>query len=227
MKRVIQMALVLSLAAMCVVSPVLAATSQGLEWGITVSDEFTYQFRFVDEGETTLDEGVNASVNSLGGIADPISDWFGLPSANIEMVYTNGTPLGLEAITLIGILGFGGAFALPTGNWTFMTELAQDSLWWTDNHTVVNDGSVWGSRLAETEDDITSEAYVHYLKSDGLLARYVVQATNSTSGVSSSISLVRNNIGFDIVSWVSDNILVVGIGVGVIVVLGAVVCRRR
>ncbi len=227
MKRTLQIILALSLASMFLISPVAAATSQGLSWGIAVDDEFTYQFKFVDEGEVTLDEGVNVTVTTRPTIPDPITDWLELPEVYIDLVYTNGTALGLEAIVLLGILAFGGLFALPIGNFTLLSELAQDSIWWTENHTIVNDGSVWGSRLTGTDEEINSVAYMHYLKSDGFLARYVIEATNTTDGVKSSVSLIRDGLGTDIIGWLQDNILIVGIGVGVIIILGAVVCRRK
>ena len=227
MKRTLQIILALSLASMFLISPAIAATSQALEWGVTVGDEPTYRFKFVDEGEVTFDEGVNITVTSIPVIPDPITDWVQIPTVLSTMVYTNGSAIGLEAIVLLGILAFGGYFVLPIGNFTLLTELAMDSSWWTENHTIVNDGSVWGSRLTATDEEINQVAYVHYLKSDGFLARYVIEATNTTDGVKSSVSLIRDGLGTDIIGWISDNILIVAIGVGVIVILGAVVCRRK
>jgi hypothetical protein len=227
MKRTLQIVLALSLASMFLISPAVAATSQGLEWGVTVGDEPTYKFKFVDEGDVTFDEGVNVTVTSVPVIPDPITAWYELPTVLSTMVYTNGSAIGLEMIVLLGMLAFGGYFVVPIGNFSLLTELALDSPWWTDNHTMVNDGSVWGSRLTDSEDEISTVAYVHYLKSDGFLARYVVEATNTTDGVKSSVSLIRDGLGMDIIGWISDNILIVGIGVGAVVLLGAVVCVKR
>ncbi len=44
MKRMLQSILAMSFVAMFLISPVAAATSEGLEWGVALNDEFTFQF---------------------------------------------------------------------------------------------------------------------------------------------------------------------------------------
>lgn len=218
----------MSFVAMFFVSPVAAATSEGLEWGVALNDEFTYQFKWVDEGDTTLDEGVNVTVDSTPGtIPDPLSDYADIPDVDIDLYYTNGTSLGFEALALLGFIAVGGHFAVPIGNYELLTGLAMDSSWWTENHTVINDATMWGIRLSGVDDGNPMAVYVHYLKSDGFCARYVLEATNSSSGKKSTISLVRDGLGLDIIGLLQDNILYVGIGIGAIVIIGAVVCLRR
>jgi hypothetical protein len=228
MKRTLQTVLVLSVVAMFLISPVAAATSQGLEWGVALNDEFTYQFKVIEEGETILDEGVNITVEATPGtIPDPLSDWMLLPSVNTDIVYTNGSALGFEGLYLIGILLAGGHLVVPIGNFSLLSELLMGSVFWTENTTLVNDGSRWGASLTGTEDDMYMTAHVYYLKTDGFLARYTLEARNITSNIRSSVSLVRDGLGFDIIGFIQDNMLMVGIGVGVVVILGAVVCLRR
>ncbi|MHA3963318.1 MAG: hypothetical protein AM325_007230 [Candidatus Thorarchaeota archaeon SMTZ1-45] len=228
MNRTLKVVLVISFVAIFLISPVAAATSEGLEWGVVLNDEFTYRFVWVDEGETTFDEGMNITVEATpGAIPDPLSDWTSIPTVDIDMYYTNGTALGIEALLFLGFIGIGGYFIVPTGNYNLLTELAMDSDWWTENHTIINDSSVWGVRLSGVDDGDPVSLYVQYLKSDGFCARYVLEATNSTSGVKTTVSLIRDGLGLDILGLLQDNILYVGLGVGVIVIIGAVVCMRR
>ncbi len=100
-----------------------------------------------------------------------------------------------------------------------------DSPFWTENTTLINDGTNWGARLSGLEDEMSMTVSVRYLKADGFIARYSLEALNTTSGIRSSASLIRDGIGIDIIGLLTDNILYVGIGV--IVILGAVVCMRR
>jgi hypothetical protein len=213
---------------MFLIQPVAAATSQGLEWGVALNDEFTYRFTVIEEGETILDEGVNITVETPPGvIVDSLTNWSQIPAIDIDLAYTNGTALGFEAFYLLGFIVMGGLFAVPTGNFSLLSELLMTSLFWTSNHTIIDDSSRWGARLSGFEGVLTMQIYVHYLKSDGFAEKYVMEGTNGTSGLTTSVTLIRDGVGLDIIGLLQDNILVVGIGVGVIVILGAVVCIRR
>ena len=99
------------------------------------------------------------------------------------------------------------------------------SIFWSENTTIVNDSTNWGVRTTGAEDDMTMQVHIHYLKSDGFLSRYTIEARNTTSNIRSSASLIRDGVGLDIVALLQDNLLYVGIGV--IVILGVVVCIRR
>ena len=229
MKRTLQTVLVMSFLAMFLISPVAAATSQGLEWGVAQNDEFTYRLTMVDEGVQTYDEGLNVTVTgSTPAITDPLTTWLGIPILDINMVYTNGTTVIFEAL-VIGLASIlvGGVFIAPKGNYSLLAELAAAAPWWTVNHTIVSDSAFWGIRLSFIDDDAPSQIFVQYSKSNGVCARFNIESTNSTSNKKSTLSLVRDGLGLDIVQLLQDNILYVGIGVGVIVILGAVVCIRR
>ena len=228
MKRTLQILLVFSFVTMFLVSPVTAATSEGLHWGVEINDEFTYQFTWVEEGETTYDEGLNVTIEATpDAIPDPLTDYSDIPDVDLDIYYTNGSAPGIELFVFFGFIAVGGYFVVPTGNFSLLTELAMESSWWTENHTIINDSMVWGIRFSGEDDGNPASLYVHYLKSDGVCARYIIETTNSTSGIRSSISFIRDGLGLDILGLLLDNILYVGIGVGVIVILGAVVCMRR
>ena len=121
----------------------------------------------------------------------------------------------------------GGVFIAPTGNFSLLADLAAAAPWWTVNHTIVSDSAFWGIRLSFVDDGAPSQVFMQYSKSNGVCARFNIESTNSTSNKKSTLSLVRDGLGLDIVQLLQDNILYVGIGVGVIVILGAVVCIRR
>ncbi len=135
--------------------------------------------------------------------------------------------MGFEALSLLGIALVGSGFAVPIGNFNLLTELFTNSVLWTENHTIINDGTYWGASMSGIDDDVTMQVSVQYLKTDGFLARYSLTITNTTSGVVEGASFIRDGLGTDIFGLLQDNILLVGIVVGVIVLLGAVVCIRR
>lgn len=226
MKRALSTMLALSFVAMFLVCNVAAATSQGLEWGVALNDEFTFQYTIIEEGETTLNEGVNFTVESIPGIIDdPFTNWSNFDFVDVDLVYTNGSSMGIETLYLLGIIIVGAGFAVPIGNFTLLTELLMNSAIWTENHTIVNDGTNWGARMSGTDDEMTMQISVHYLKTDGFIATYTFESTNTTSGISSRVTLIRDGLGLDIIGLLQDNILYVVIGV--IVILGAVACMRR
>jgi hypothetical protein len=228
MKRALQTLVVMSFVTLFLISPVTAATSQGLEWGVALDDEFTFTFKWVEEGEPTLDEKMNATVDETPeAIDDPLTEWTDISWFDIYFVYANGTAPGVEFLALLGLMALGSLFVVPTGNYSLLSELAMNSLWWTENHTIINDSMVWGIRFSGVDDGNPMALYVHYLKSDGFCARYVLEATNSTSGQKATISFIRDGLGLDIIGLLQDNIMYVGIGVGAIVIIGAVVCMRR
>ena len=213
---------------MFLAQPAMAASNEGLEWGVAVDDELTYRFVIDDpEDEMTLDEGVNITITATPSIPADVLVWGDIPDVSADIVYTNGTAVGLELLVILGIIYAGGHLVVPVGNFTHLGVLAQADSWWTENTTLINSGSEWGTQFTASEDDESLYVKTTYLKSDGMLARYQFEITNTTSGQKYGASLIRDGLGFDFMGWIQDNLLIVGIGVGVIVLLGAVVCVKR
>ena len=194
-----------------------------------LNDEFTFQYTVVEEGVTTFSEPVNFTVDSTPtAIADPLTDIINIGYVSLDRVFRNGTAINfIYTLLLFGVIFAGGFYVVPTGNFTLLGELLMDSLFWTENTTLVNDGTKWGVRVDSATSDLILDLDVHYLKADGFISYYSIAVTNKTSGIASSAKLVRDGTGLDIVGLLTDNILYVGIAVGVIVILGAVVCMRR
>jgi len=230
MKRALQLLLAMSFTAMFLISPVAAATSQGLEWGFAVDDEYTFQMEFVEENVVSFSEGVNVTVTGApAAIDDPLLNWSDFDYPTLNMTFYNGTSIGLLAFLFLGMVTVGGAFAVPIGNYSFLTTLAMSEFFWTENHTIIDNAQYWGIVYSGESSGMESSITNEYLKADGLLSRYVIDMTNTTSSTTTSVSFLRDipgGPGFDIVGFITDNILYIGIGLGVLIVL-AIVCKKR
>ena len=220
MKRALQALLALSFVAMFIVSPVAAATSQGLEWGINVGDQWNFNITSITEGVTDIDEVMYfEATGGLSTIHNILTDWTLMPTPTFDITWENGTSLGWSALIFIFYGIVVDRWAVPIGNYTLLGELYDDHPFY--NGTVYNAGNYWGMDL--TENFIGSDITVHvdFLKADGFLAHWTVSTVNG------SLNMVRQGLpSFDIVGFIQDNLLLVGAGV-VIVLLLAVVCLRR
>ncbi|MHA1771565.1 MAG: hypothetical protein ACTSXS_08295 [Candidatus Thorarchaeota archaeon] len=230
MKRALNVLLALSVITMFLVSPVAAATSQGLEWGFAKGDKWDFTLKVSSE---KIDEQIYANITNMPVLAipDPLTSWDNIPFPTVGMYWANGTDIGLMALLFIGLVAVGSRMTVPIGNYTLLTELVSTKL---TGETMIDTATEWGitwkvSTNSTHEQRITAT----YLKTDGFLAQYkweqVISASNT---VVDSISVIRNNLpsgGFDfsnITQLLKDNILYVGAGVAVLVIL-AIVCKKR
>ena len=155
--------------------------------------------------------------------------------------FTNGTSLGLYGLLLLGFIGVGGLFYVPTGNYSLLTTLAEDSVWWNENCSLINNALYWGIVVNGMDGELNHTITAEYLKEDGFTSRYILHSLNTTDSVVSSVSLIRDNLpvltttttttnttgtGFDIVGFVTDNALYIGIGVIIILLLVIIVKKR-
>jgi len=229
MKRTLELLLAMSFVAMFLISPVAAATSEGLEWGIALNDKFTFQMVFVDEGNQTINEGINVTIaEAPPAISDPLTNLTDIGIFNLTMTFYNGTELGLIGFLFFGLFLVGSHFAYPIGNFSLLTELAMAESWWNSSYTIINNAQVWGIRLSETSGGAQATITAEYLKADGFCSSYTLQSTNTTDSVVSSVSFTRTTpgSGFDIVGFVTDNALYIGIGVIIILLLVIIVKRK-
>lgn len=217
----------LGFVSMLLVVPVSAATSQGLEWGITVGDQWNYDMTATDEGTVTDTEVMYMEVTSRPTIANIISDWTELPvsTSMLDITWANGTSLGWGGLIFIFMFFVCDQFIVPIGNFTFLTELYETSIF---NATIFDRGGYWGGEVSEEWLGVTYEVTVDFLKEDGMLAHYMFDMKNSTSNaLFGSFELVRQGLpSFDIVALLQENIILVAAGVGVVLIL-AIVCLRR
>ncbi|MHA1864331.1 MAG: hypothetical protein ACTSWA_11230 [Candidatus Thorarchaeota archaeon] len=238
MKRTLQLLLAFSFVAMFLISPVAAATDQGLEWGIALDDEFTYQMTFTEEGVELFSEGLNVTViETPPTIDDPLTNWTNIGSFDLNMTFYNGTSIGLYGLLFLGLMTVGGHFAVPVGNYSLLTDLAMAESWWNDNLTLIDNALFWGVSFSATAGEVEQTMMGEFLKEDGFLSRYSIVMSNSS--IESGVTVIRDNLpvlttpttnttgtAFDIVGFVTDNILYIGVGIGVLLVLVIIIKRR-
>lgn len=216
MKRALQLLLAISFATMFLISPVAAATSQGLEWGIEVGDQWNFDLTSVTDGVTEMDEVMYfESTGGLTTIPNILTDWVSLPEPSFDVEWANGTSLGWSALIFLFYMVAVDRWAVPIGNYTLLGELYEDHVFY--NGTIYETSSYWGMDV-----DYLGELDVHvdFLKADGFLAHWTVTTENGT------LSMNRQGLPSDIIGLITDNILYIGVGVGVLILL-AVVCKRK
>ena len=217
MKRTLQALLAISIATMFLVSPVAAATSQGLEWGIAVSDQWNFDIDSTTDGVAEMDEVIYFEITGgITAIPNILDDWSNIPKPTFDISWANGTSLGWSALIFIFFAAITDAWVVPIGNYTLLGELYTDSLY---NGTLFDSGGYWGFNL----DDFFGQPidiHVDYLKTDGFLAHWTVTTENGT------LTMARQGLGFDIMGFIQDNLILIAAG-GAILLIAIVVCVRR
>ncbi len=229
MKRALHVILALAIVSMFMISPVAAATSQGLEWGIATGDSFDFTMAGDASGtEDDFSEGMYMNVTDMPALAidDPLTSWATIPVPSLGMWWDNGTSIGIYIFVFLGLLIVGSRMVVPIGNYTHLTSLVTPVMTGED---VINTATVWGIEWTE-ETNSTHEMVVkaHFSKADGFLTEYSMNTVvSATDAVVESFSVTRDGgAPLDIVQLLQDNILYVAIGVGVLVVL-AIVCKKK
>lgn len=216
MKRALQILLAISFATMFLISPVAAATSQGLEWFIEDGEQWNFDLTSVADGVTEMSEVLYfESTGGLTTIPNILTDWVSLPEPSFDVEWANGTSLGWSALIFIFYMVAVDRWAVPIGNYTLLGELYEDNVFY--NGTIYETSSYWGMDV-----DYLGQLDVHvdFLKDDGFLAHWTVTTENGT------LSMVRQGLPSDIIGLITDNILYIGVGVGVLILL-AVVCKKK
>ncbi|MHA1481212.1 MAG: hypothetical protein ACTSQZ_07305 [Candidatus Thorarchaeota archaeon] len=234
MKRALQVILALGFVGMFLVSPVAAATSQGLEWGVVVGDSFDFT---ITSSEDDISEDITLNITSAAtfAIPDPLSDWNDIPNdLGIGFWWANDTSMGIFILAFLGLFFTGGQIAVPVGNWTLMSSLIASEV---TGETITDTSNLWGVVYVD-EFNSTHENRItaHYSKADGFLAEYKIQeVVSATEVVTEEFSIIRDNIpagpiipgdAGDILQLLQDNILYVAIGVGVLLII-VILCKKK
>ncbi|MHA1576763.1 MAG: hypothetical protein ACTSU3_05330 [Candidatus Thorarchaeota archaeon] len=232
MKRALQIVLALSFVGMFLVSPVAAATSQGFEWGVSLGDSFEFTMTNSEDGVT---EGIYLNITGTATLAipDPLTDWNNIPAdIDIDFWWANGTSMGFYALVFLGLMATGAMIVVPIGNWTVLSTLIAAEL---TGETATDTSSLWGVVWTNTI-NATHETRItaHYAKADGFLAEYKMEtAVSATNAVVESFTVIRDDIPAgpgggvgDIVQLLTDNILYIGIGV-VVLLLVAILIKKK
>ncbi len=229
MKRVLSILCALSIITMFLVTPVAAATSQGLEWGVQTGSEFDFTLTISGTSEMTEDMFMNITDMPAAAIPDPLTSWGAIPEPDIGAYWANGTDIGLYALLFIGLLALGSRMVVPVGNFTLLSDLIAVELTGED---IKETSTTWGIEWSVDKNATHEYKYsAYYSKTDGFLTDYRMELLESaSSNVVESVAFTRKGLpgGFDLnlPPIIQDNLLYIGIGVGVLVIL-AVVCRKR
>ncbi|MHA2150271.1 MAG: hypothetical protein ACXAAN_16655, partial [Candidatus Thorarchaeota archaeon] len=188
MNRVSKLVILLFLATLICAIPVSAQTDQGFEWGFVYDDEIHFMMHLNGTGLQIDEEIYFVSNDTLPTIPDSMDEWTDIPYTGIDAYYANGTQLGIEILAFVAMYNV----YLPIGNWALLSSLAQathnvenftlDSedpfFWgysWEDNDWVLRAGEV------TIYSNYTLYVHVAYLKTDGFLTHYSVDAYNTTT----------------------------------------------
>ena len=228
------MILTLAILGMFLISPVAAATSQGLGWAVDIGfqTEYTLTATHVNSlGYPDLNEGLYMNITGMPGAAipDPLNNWTEIPSNFATQFYwDNDTSIGQWNSIFDGLTAVGDRFILPVGNWDLLETLLASELVGEDITSGVTEWQVvWSMDQTSTEDlRITAT----YSKTDGVLSDYGIEIVSTLNSSVLGHLLVERSTepgGSELVQFLLDNILYIGIGVGTIVIIGALVCIRR
>jgi hypothetical protein len=231
MKRTLNVVLVFALLSMILVTPVAAATSQGLEWGAALGHKVEYTMSSVHDESFNEDIFINVTAVPTLAIPDPLNTWASIPDFTLKFWWANDTSMGIVTLVFFGIIAIGSKFVVPIGNFTLLQELLAPTITGED---FSGDANLW--RIVWSEDVTTTEEYQitgAYSKVDGFLSEYKLELVSTlNSSVLESFEIMRKNIPSgggvgDIVQLLQDNLLYVGAGVAVILILGIVICKRK
>jgi len=226
MRRTLGAMVAFAVVAMLLAGTASAVSSQGLEWAVVAGDHWSYDLTTTDEGVVDTEE-LYVVVNTTSTIPDTVTILLDLPYANSTMTFANFTDLDFSTAFLMIFLAFiTPRFIFPVGNYTLLTELYNaDDVY---NGTVYDSGGYWGMDLNDYElFNRSTDMHADFLKADGVLAHWTLTSSNETSVVG-TVNMVRQGLpGFDLIGWIRENILLAGIGVGIVIIVGAVVCMRR
>ncbi|MHA1248312.1 MAG: hypothetical protein ACTSPE_13370 [Candidatus Thorarchaeota archaeon] len=216
---------------MFLVTPVAAATSQGLEWGVAYGDRFDFEMKSSDE---SVGEDIYLNITKMPttAIPDPLDDWSNIPQPDIGFYWANGTSMGISVLIFIGLIAVGSKIVVPVGNFSLLTELVSVKLTGED---IIDEANIWGVSWSVDVNSTHEQRVVGtYSKVDGFLAEYKLETVLSTTDeVVDSLSVIRKNLpsagGLDlsnITQLLKDNMLYVGAGIAVLVIL-AIVCKKK
>ena len=221
MSKILYFQLMAILFVLCfVVTPVGAASNQGLHWGVTIGKRFDYHRVAESVFETSpIEMDFYVIIDSLPTIVDDINTIGDLPDTpGATQFYVNGTE----------IEGSSGWFVFPVGNWSLIVSLWQ--IWPAEinvTQDIISTPYLIGYNYTVSWGTTTSTHAEIYVRASGVLhtsySRYI-DTENKLEGFS-RISLVEE------VSWPfpfdsSLGIAVIAIA-GIAVILIVLVVFRR
>jgi hypothetical protein len=188
--------MVIFLMGLTYIVPVMAATNQGLEWGVEPGESHDYMLH-VDAPDIAYDGGIYIEYEAPAPIIpDSIANWSEIPYFDVDIFYANGTDMGLTALILLAAYNL----HVPIGNWTFLSELAEDTINVTNFVLDDEDPYFWGYSWEDDDweyamEDLRLTVHVDFLKIDGCISHYTMKTTNiTTEEMTGELSLERMDI---------------------------------
>ncbi|RDE11976.1 MAG: hypothetical protein C4K47_09095 [Candidatus Thorarchaeota archaeon] len=230
MKRALQVLIALAISSLFLASPVSAASNQGLSWGVQLHDRLNYTLA-VNNATFHMSEAFYLNVTAdPPAIPDSMTLLSQVPTVDLDAWWTNGTEMQIEYAILFWVLvdlPFGTGVVLPIGNFTLLEQLVQTYILWSSSTVFVGDSQSWGMKLVQAHPGYNSTLEATYQRNDGALATVSATSTNNTSHATIGSLQITRGLPLDIIGWIRENILMVGAGVLVVVIVGAVVCMKR
>jgi hypothetical protein len=201
-----------------------AANSQGLTWGFTKGQTFTFSMNGSTEMQiltfttsTTTSATINMEITSVPDIPEEVDSILDIPFIGIKISYANGS--SPEELTPVPI---NGSLAVPIGNWSLMEDIF-DIYSIMPNATLINDASFFGYEMAYSLVGISVDYVLKLSKADGFLYSLTMDMESTAYGnMTIHVDLQRLG-GLDTMTLV-----VVGVGAGVVVIIvAAVVVKMR
>jgi len=198
MKRALTLLMVLFLVGLMQIVPVTAASNQGLEWGVMPGASIDYTL-IIDADDLAFDGEIYLEYNATApapAIPDSIANWSEIPYFDVDFFYANGTSMGIIVLTLLAAYNM----HVPIGNWTFLSELAEDTIDVANFVLDDEDPYFWGYSWEDDDWEYASEGlritvHVDFLKIDGCLSHYTMSAVNVTTEESTGeLTLERMDI---------------------------------
>ncbi len=199
MKRLVMIITSVLLIGALLTPPAVAQTSESLEWSIEVDDQWHFNIYWWSEGYQSMEDDFYFSPSGIpAAIPDLLTDWWDIPDTLGNLYWTNGTDAN---INLGPFFNFVFKVAVPTGNWSLLTDLVESVTMWTpDTPTAVvpivtlDEWYRWGVSFNFTQSDTDNIYSISYLKSDGSVAKMEMYGYDSgTDNLMGILYMIRDN----------------------------------
>jgi len=195
-----------------------AASNQGLTWGITEGQTFTFSVdQSIEMAIYTLTTSIENSykivmgIDSLPEIPADIDSLLDLPSVDVNFRFENGT-------TVAEVIPLSIGFVVPTGNWTLIDELYKDVYGAIPGVTWIDTAMVYGYSMSLEELGMSYDYTFQYLKADGFL--YSINMDMESSFANTTMNFERLG-GLDTMT-----LILVGGGAGIAIIVIAIVVLK-
>ncbi|MCF2138106.1 MAG: hypothetical protein K9W43_12820 [Candidatus Thorarchaeota archaeon] len=159
------------------VSPTLAASDQGLSWGVSVGDEYMFLYKHVDYSDEKNSRAYNiiVKITDLPEIPEnitAINSLYYFPiHPKTDVLFLNRSPVGSFIANLPQLVW-------PVGNWSLWSNLSHDcinaSYSLVYNSTATESKTTWSYTYTAKLSDLTEKSTLTFDKATGVLNRGIL-----------------------------------------------------